>query len=275
MHSRWAIYGVLILLFLQQGKGAFEDHPAGARGISLGGHPCAVVGDLWAGFRNPSLIAGITSPTIGISIVPGAYGLVELSRTSFGYAQPVGPGAIGGYGSRFGFDLYQEIEAGLTTSLAVTPRIAVGLAIRLYALSVSGYGKASCVGITAGFLLSLSEDSHIALQIDNLNSPRLGPAREPIPASLLIGVSVHPLEILRFTASVGKEPGFPVEAESGIEFSALGGVRMRAGVALDPVAWSGGLGIVTEGIEVDYGVRWHLDLGVTHAFTLTLIFGGL
>jgi len=115
-----ALLGLAILASVS--KASFEPLPVGARAAGMGEAATAIVDDVYSLYYNPAGILQLQRPEIGVYYSQLFVGLTdnsEISRSYFGYGQPLGKeGRLGGIGiSYLALDLpglYKEEAIGLT-----------------------------------------------------------------------------------------------------------------------------------------------------------------
>jgi len=115
-----ALLGLALLVSVS--KASFEPLPVGARAAGMGEAATAIVDDVYSLYYNPAGILQLQRPELGVYYSQLFVGLTdnsEISRSYFGYAQPLGKeGRLGGIGfSYMALDLpglYKEEAIGIT-----------------------------------------------------------------------------------------------------------------------------------------------------------------
>jgi hypothetical protein len=269
-----ALAGMVFLLALPEfGFGAFEERPSGGRALALGGGAHGFDGDLWSAICNPAVLATFRSSTLGAAILPAPYGFAELSRYSVALALPSPLGNLGFYGSGLGSELYSEYEGGVGFGREVLPRTSVGLAVRGYFLAIKGYGSAFCSGLTAGIRVALMSNLEYGILVDNLFRSHIGSTGELLPQTLATTVVFKPVPGFQVALMMAKDSRFPLEASGGIECPVAEVLRLRGGCSIEPMSFSAGFGLSFLRGDFDFGARWHADLGMVYALSLSLRLG--
>jgi hypothetical protein len=241
----------------------------------MGGASVAIVPNPWAAFSNPALLQTIPQRTISFFYSPQPFGLKELARGSFTYVEPTSLGAFALSGSRYGFELYREIVLGLSYGMTVTDRLDVGLHVNYYSLSIQNYGNDATLGVDIGLLIEITEDIRWGFAGLNLNAPTIGEAKEKLPQIYSTGISYMPIMEATLALDIVKDIRYPAELHLGIEYSMVDLVDIRGGTSSDPSAWNAGVGMHYSFVQLDYAFSTHVDLGMTHNFSLSLLLGEL
>jgi hypothetical protein len=259
-----------LLSLSENALSAFEERPSGARQAGVGGTAQAIPGEFWSAIRNPSLLPSLPPLTFCVSLIPSPFGLVELTRgcAGAGVQTPVGSAAV--YCSSFGFSLYRELEGGMAFGHDLAPRVSAGVAVRIYSLSIAGYGAAVSAGAAVGFRALLADRVEASLLVDNLFRSRIGSSGESAPTVLSASVVVGPLAELTGYLSVARDSRYPAESAFGIEWMPASIIRLRCGLSMEPESFAGGFSVTAGGVAFEYGARWHPELGPVHALSLCI-----
>jgi len=266
---------VIILLFLsiQPVFSGFERTPCGARNSALGHASLAVLRDVWAVRANPGGLAGIEALTLGVDYEPDPFGIDELRTFSAALALPAVIGSIGLAAEAFGFSLYRELSFSLACAGRVEG-VGVGLRANFHSVSIARYGRAASFSFDAGVLIPLPPSVIVGLSFNNLGGSTIGIAREKLPQSFSLGASVSPLHNATIFGAYTKEPGFEATARFGVEYVLLSHATFRVGIDGEPGLMCGGIGIRWSGIETDYALSHHDDLGWSQEISINFTWGG-
>jgi hypothetical protein len=177
-------------------------------------------------------------------------------------------GAAAVYLSGFGFSLYREFEGGLAFGYEIAPRVSAGVAVRVYSLSVNGYGSAVSAGAALGFRAALADRVEALLLVDNLVRSRIGRSGESVPQVLSASIVLGPWAALTGYMSVARDPRYPAESAFGIEWAPADIILLRCGLSMEPTMFCCGFSLLASVAAFEYGVRWHPELGLVHALSL-------
>jgi len=255
--------------------GAFEPQIPGGRSAALGGAGVAASLDVWSAFSNPGALSAIPSRTLSLTYAPQQFGLSELARGAFSYVEPTNIGSFALSGTRFGFILYREVEFRFAFGTEITPAFSVGASVDYYHLTVERYGSASTIGLDVGMVLTVSEEVRWGFAASNINAPTLGDEKEKLPQVFSTGVSYQPFYGGAIIVDLVKELQFPVELRAGIEYTVFDLIALRGGASSDPSLLCAGVGVHYDAFCIDYAFTNHVDLGITHQFSISIDLGGI
>jgi hypothetical protein len=266
---------VIILLFLsnQTGFSGFDRIRCGARNSALGSASVAVAQDVWAVRANPGGIAGIDACSLGVDYEPDPFGISELRNFSAALAVPSVIGNIGVAAGTFGFTLYREVSVSLGFSERFQG-VGFGARANVQSVSIARYGHASSLSFDAGVLIPLPPSFMVGLAFTNVGHSSIGPAGEELPQSFSLGASFAPMNEAAIFCTYVKEPGFDPALRIGVEYSFLHHAALRAGIDGEPALLCGGIGVQWSGIDVDYALSHHDDLGWTQEISINVGWGG-
>jgi len=250
--------------------GAFEPFAEGARSAGRGEAVAACSGDVWIVFLNPAVLPTVGERRLSVTVVPHRFGLRELGRAAFVYAEPFPWGCLSLGGTKSGFDLYKELTLKGACGFNLAGDLQLGIALTWYHLSIAGYGSAWTVGVDAGLRLLLSEVFACGVAASNINAPAVGSAREKIPQAFSTGIMASPLESVHLSLDLIKDVRFPACLKMGVEVSLLETLALRCGTSTDPSMVACGLGLTALFMQIDYAMTYHSVLGMTHLFTFSL-----
>ena len=266
------IVGLLLCAF-SSAQSAFEHMAHGSSTIAMGGTSSGVLNNPWAAFCNPGSLSTLESRTLSLYYSPQPFGLRELARGSFSYVEPLTIGTVAVSGSRYGFDLYREVDVQLSYGRGINDMFSIGGSIHYYHLTIEKYGSASAMGADLGLLARVTDEVQWGFAAFNVNGPSIGSSREKLPQVFVTGISYAPTSDAVLVADLEKDIRYAVELHVGVQYSPLEVLALRAGTISEPSVLSVGLGIHYSLIRLDYAFTNHSDLGATHHISLSLSFG--
>lgn len=267
---------VFMLIFLPHpGVAAFERNLAGPGASGPAGAVVSVTGNPWMAIANPGGLPFSLNALMSVSYIPQQFGLKELAHGSVSYIQPLPFGTIAFSGTSFGFQLYREVTLGLSYASRVTDDVGVGVTMNFYSLSIQNYGSARTAGLDAGVSMTMTDEIRWGIAATNVNSPRIGKAKERLPQTYTTGVSYSPFDATLVALDLVKDVRYPASVRVGIEYKVVSMLSIRAGTTTEPSSMHLGAGIGHEPFRLDYAFSSHPDLGGTHHFSLTLSIGSL
>ncbi len=247
---------------------AFDKRSQGSPALMLGGTTMASSSDPWASTMNPALLQLHDDRILAVSYAPQPFGLKELSQGSVLYIEPASFGHLSLSGSRFGFDLYREVNFALSYAATISSGMHVGVALNYYGLAIQNYGNASTFGVDLGGVLEITDDVRWGFAATNINFPKLGEAQEPLPQVFATGIAYEPFDVGVIAVDIVKDVRYAPELVFSLEYAIVESVRLRTGVCTEPSVLNAGVGLSFEFIRLDYGFSSTADLGLTHQASL-------
>lgn len=191
--------------------------PTGAPYIGLGAYS-QQLNDVFAMHHNQAALGNQKNFAVGV-FGERRFMLEDLSSYSLAIVLPTGSGSFGLQGSRFGFQGYNETEAGLGYGLSLGKKIAVGGRINYFSRQVPGYGNASVVNGEAGVLLFLTPKLTAGVHTYNPVSSKFGENKDEKLFSLYrFGVGYDVSSSVSLVAEVQKKETQPVNIVSAIHY---------------------------------------------------------
>lgn len=231
----------------------------------------AYVGDADEGsglFYNPSCLSQLQSGEVSF-YTSQLYGIHELTHWVFVYVQPVSIGSFGFGFSQFGIENYRE-QLGVLGFSHQWKKILFGGLLKGMNLSLTDFGSDQSLGLDIGVLWKIIERVNLGVTLRNVNKPEMGRG-EKLQQSALWGIQLHPVRIIFFNMDWVKyfDQSEPQEIRLGEEILLSDFLALRAGWVTYPETMTGGIGIILRGFQLDYGIRSHGELGLTHSFALS------
>jgi competence ComEA-like helix-hairpin-helix protein len=267
---RKTIIFILAMMVWWPGWAAFEEASTDARNMGMGGAGLALGDRSPAGMENPALpcFAPAQSAASGTAI---PFGMTELSSASAqaGY-QKDKLGLAAGFGTT-GSALYRENVIKASVSFRPLKQAGFGLGISGYNLSVQRYGSANALGLDLGIMGCPLENLTLAAAARNINRPRIGSSGEEIAQWLDWGLSYILMDRLTYAFQVQSQRGYNSQARFGQEYRYNSHLALRAGFSSQPQSFSFGLGLSLKRMRLDYAVKTHSSLGLSHCLTLNYV----
>jgi hypothetical protein len=264
---------LFLMVFSSVSLAGFDGLPSGPRIGGMGGTCTAVTGDIWAAVHNPALLNRAKGWDGSVTCMPGQFGLDELTHVAAGLMTGVGPGGAAISLRSFGFELYRELTVTASVGCPFGP-VGAGISVRYYSVAISSYGSASTLGLDAGCTIELINGLTWGCALMNLNSPTIGSSREPVPRSFSSGVAMELFPYGLIAIDYSKEESCVPTLSVGLEYAVLGEWKLRCGLSDVPGLLAAGVGVRLDALSFDYAASFHQELGLTHALSLSLKWGG-
>lgn len=267
---------ILMAVFLPAAfvRAAFEEYRTGVRAEGMGGAFTAIADDVSAIEYNPAGLGAVSSAGAAAfgRLLYGGVG-VGLHTAHVAGCLPVGQ--IGTLAIRLqetGFARLSERSLRLGHGVKLADGLFFGYAFSGYNLSqAGGYGSGFAVGADVALLGTVYESWRIGFLAQNLNRPRIG--NSALPQVLAFGLGYSPAPGINSALDVSKEPGRPARVHVGQEFRIVQDfLTLRAGVETEPVRFAVGFRTGLERVHLDYALKTHPVLPVTHTVGLAAEF---
>lgn len=295
---KFANLSLLIGFFLAPAYASFEPLPVGGRAAGMGEAYSAIADDVFSVYYNPAGILQINRPEFGTYYSRLFVGLddnSEISRSFFGYGQPVGKGGKwGGMGvSYMALDLpglYKEEVFGLTYGQEYRRLCNIGATIKVLkkAIGTDEYSNnainpsngaatgtadpllaknrsASGIGLDFGLQYLLTRSYAVGFSARNLNAPdvALGSEKDAAPTVLALGLARRLRSgSLDFEIMNWKSVDNNIRLVIGGEHWFKGGFGLRAGGGFGSRSYSSlslGASYKMESIQFDYATIYPLQ----------------
>jgi len=260
---------VLIQVFLvtQISVGSFERtaQPTALFGRGMSGSALFTPSNTWL---NPASIAKNSSFITSVFYSPSPFQLDQLSNYGLTTLKNFGELNVSAGFSSFGFSLYRETVISFSAATMFTELFSAGVNIHANHLSIQSYGSSSTAVVDLGAIFSVTENLNIGISLNNISRSTFG-ADDDIPQSYITGLSYTITEKATIVFDIVHDVRYSTTYRTGIEFSPLEAVTLRAGTQSEQSRLFGGIGINVFSFQVDYGIATHSELGLTHSIGIT------
>jgi len=259
-----------MVLFPVLAVASFEEIQTDARLYGLAGAGVGLSDMTGSDLYNPALpaLALDLSASSGSSI---PFGLTDLTAFSGAYAHRKDKMGVGVVLATMGNRLYRENILKGAFSYRLIEKAAVGASLNCYQLNIERYGSAAGMGLDLGLLGKPVEWLSLGMMAANVNRPTIGQNGEEISQSLSLGVAVEPSDKITLSVELYCQRDWPSQVRIGQEYRYRNLLALRAGFCDRPNAASLGFGVIYKNLRLDYAVRTHTDLGLSHCLSLNYI----
>lgn len=260
---------ILLILFLSCKFlfAAFEKKEAGARELSLGNALVAFQGVPFAIYYNPANIISQKNLNIFASYRT-YYGLNDIYQADLVANTTLLNTPASFAVSKYGNDLYSEIQFSCGSSINVMDEFALGGSLQLYSLSIKNYGSSQTWGINLGISYNAFEKIRIGAFITNINNPTIGKVEEELPKTFSLGVSYNLFEKGIFLFELCRDIRYEQDYRAGFEYEVFNHTYLRAGISDNTNSYSFGAGSEIEMFVFDYALLVHDTLGTSHVLSM-------
>ncbi|MCB9224824.1 MAG: hypothetical protein R2780_14400 [Crocinitomicaceae bacterium] len=256
---------VFSLILLMSSYGFAQVYPQlGARANSLGG---AVLGqdDIWSVYNNPGAFGLMDKSGVGVSY-ENRFLLKEMSTQSlvFGYHTEKA-GNFGLHFQQYGFNLYREMQGGLSYGMKFYDNFSGGISINYHRIALGDvYGSKNTVSAALGLMYSLNKQVTFGMRVLNINRAKLSAYQdERLPTTFSLGVLYNFSENAFWSIEAEKDLVHPINIRSGIEIRPHEILAIRLGMNSYPFQASFGFGLKFSNFQLDLASMWHVQLGLS------------
>ena len=222
-------------------------------------------------FINCGGLAQINHPSVSLYITK-LFGLKELLQGACSASFPTTLGNFSTGATYFGNEIYQEQSLLISFSRSIRQKFSWGINLHYMKLQIARYGSDFSLGIDVGFLTKITQKFQWGFFATNINRTTYKNNNESLPQTFATGISILPLEDLIINFDIFKDTAFPLELRMGLEYFLLQRIAFRAGFSDEPTQFCFGFGLPFSYFALDYAVTSHIDLGLTHYFSIQFDF---
>jgi hypothetical protein len=247
-----------------------EDRESGARPFGLAGACVAVPMRTECPFYNAAHLGAVPKGAELLFYYFRPFGFEELDQMTVSAALTHHNRGVALAVNTMGGDLYRETLICLAASHSIIDGLFLGTTLRYGNLNITRYGSASTFVMDLGLALELTSSFNWGIAVRNVNHATIGRAKEELPRTTAMGVSLFPVDRIRLVCDVYKDVRFPVDFRCGVEFMPSESLTFRVGCATRPVKLAAGLGAAFHFFRFDYALATHSELGLSHLLSLQL-----
>ncbi len=257
--------GLLFICFLWFLGARAQVYPQiGARSTGLAGTGITF-NDVWSVYNNPGAFGALEKTSIGLAY-ENRFLLKELSEQllAFGYHTEKN-GNFGVQFQQYGFNLYREIQAGLTYGTKLYKGFYGGVAVNFHSVILAeNYSSRNTASASLGLLYELSDELQFAVRVQNISRSTLSEFQdERFPTRFGLGATYNFSEAVLWTIEAEKDLLQPINIKSGLEIHPQEVIYLRLGVNSFPFQSSFGVGLKLDKLQFDIATLWHSTLGVS------------
>ncbi|MBN8702144.1 MAG: hypothetical protein J0M08_03710 [Bacteroidetes bacterium] len=245
------------------GFGSTLNYSVGARSAAMG-NSSVVLQDSWSAQHNQAGLA-YTKDYSSALYYENRFFIKEISLKSLVVALPIKKATLGLLVTNFGYKLYQDNKIGLSFAKLLTNNFAVGVQFAYLNTRIAeGYGSKSAVAGEIGFIGKPTKNLTVGAHIFNVTKAAYT-AQEKIPTTLRIGIGYSFSDKVQLTAETEKNNLNSALLKTGVEYTPIKALAIRAGVASAPnyALLSLGFGYKIGNLQTDISSNFHPVLGIT------------
>ncbi len=223
--------------------------------------------DEWSIYNNVGGLARLRETYLGATC-DVRYGMAGFTTVALAGTLPLAFGTCGASVDRFGDRLYNEQRLGIAYGHQMD-RVSLGLKVSYVQTAIADLGARRRLVFEFGGIAELTPHVWLGASVYNFTQAKLATyGDERIPTVLKAGLSWRPLPQLMLNAETEKDIDYPARFRGGIEYQLAKPFFVRVGIATNPGTNHFGFGFKRNKICIDYALRTHPTLGLSHHLSL-------
>lgn len=217
----------------------------------------------WSVFGNQAGLAGIDQPIVGGSF-QNRFFVKELSTRAGFLVLPVQTSVFAFSLSQFGQIPFRQEKFGLAYAQQISPKLKFGVQFNSYRLFLSEENRsASSFGAELGVQYLFAERLVVGLHVVNpyRTGVKLNSGMFRYPSRVRVGAFYSLPGLFSLASELENDFDDHVVLKSGIEYTILEKLFVRAGVAGKPYQFSTGIGFEAKKLTVDLATTYNQYLG--------------
>ncbi len=260
------ILALLLVLLIVPTFGSDKKYPSGARSAAMA-YATVMLPDFWSVFNNQAGLAYINQMSAGIYHNMGM--IREMSYQSVAFVYPTSTGTFASSGTYYGYSKYNEIKAGLAFGKLLGESFSLGVQIDYYSTHIHGVeDDLAQITFEAGILYKPFDELYVGVHAYNPANSYYSYPKAYIPSVFRLGCAYSFDSRVMTTLEIEKESEHNSSVKTGLEYSFLKNFNLRAGVIVNPVVFSFGMGYQLNNFIVDLAFYRHQVLGYVPNFSL-------
>jgi len=252
----------ILFVFVASENKAQEVLSSGSRFQALSDASSGLTGG-WSIFGNQAGLAGINQIVIGGSF-QNRFLVNELSTRAAFLVLPIQSSVFALSISQFGQIPFRQEKYGLAYAQQISPKLNFGMQFNCYQLFLSEENRSvSSFGAELGVQYLFTERLVVGFHVVNpyRTGVKLSSGMFRYPSRIKVGTFYRLSDIFCLTSELENDFGDHFVLKSGIEYSILEKLFVRAGVAGKPYQLSGGIGFEVKKLTFDLATTYNQYLG--------------
>lgn len=197
--------------------------------------------------------------------------LPSANRMAAAFSLPLKFGVLSAGAFRFGDDVYSEqlLIAGFAHQLETT---SLGIRANMIQYRADGFGTRTAFTVDVAGLTRITPEWTVGAGILNINQADIA-AGEPLPVILAAAIGWHAPDGPLLSIETEKVADAPLRVRGGIEMELKKKVLVRTGFSLQPLTITGGVGVKTYRIRLDFASTYHSSFSFLHQASAAYLLG--
>ncbi len=258
---------IVIILLCYHFSIAQYQTETGARQGGMAGSG-VVVSDIWSSYHNQAGLADLEGFSAGL-FYSNMFNLPDLKDIGFALSFPSEKyGAVGLNYSYNGNEFSNFSKFGFAYAKRLGKRITAGIQLDYLRFAQLNYGNSGTAVGEIGFIAEPIENFYLGAHVFNPWRAKISGTDDYISSVFRIAGGYYFSQKVLLTVETEKDIDKSIVFRTGTEYNVTAGLFLRAGVALNPVKYSFGLGYKYKDIAVDIAYINHNTLGYYMQFGL-------
>lgn len=258
---------IQVIVFVQNSLSGFErtSQPTALLSRAFTGAAMYSSDNVWI---NPASIGRSLEYRAGVYYTPSPFQLEQLSNYGLVLSHALSSVHLA-YGLQsFGFSLYKESIGSVSAAVKLSEDFTAGMSLQCCHIAIENYGSSTTAVTDIGAIYSCSELINIGVSLQNLTGSSFG-SDDDLPQTLLSGISFRPDETTSINIDLVKDIRYDLTYRVGIEFTPIEYLTFRCGTDGSSQQLFGGFSVHVSGVQINYGIAIHSELGMTHSFGIS------
>lgn len=173
----------------------------------------------------------------------------------------------------FGMKQYGEATVSLAYGKRLKQRLKGGLAVNVYSLSIPDYGAGTAIGISLAWLADLNDHIQWGTILYNINGPKIGTAKDPLPQLIITALSFNPTKRLSAQIEWEQDTAYEGHLKAGFSFKPNDWLLIHTGFVSGTGQVTGAIGLNFYQFNLNYAMANHQNLGPSHWMGFSLPLG--
>ncbi len=244
----------------------------GAKSKALLGQSVLITDNAGTVFMNPALLPELRRSTFWCNFF-NPYQLKEVQSlaAAINYSHHDGGFALGFW--QLGHKFYQEQLLSVGAGRRNLAGISVGVAIKFRRIEIQRYGAGGQVLLDTGFMLPVQRNITFGALIKNVYGSKLGRTGETLKREFISALQISSIAHTDFFIETVQVENYAPDLRFAATFSPLAQLQFLAGTGFNTSEnFSAGFSLSWQYINIDYALKNHPYLALTHHFSLSLEF---
>ena len=239
-------------------------------GLANSGH---LLSGVWSVKNNPGAFGFFKGTVVGVQYTD-RFLIPELASKHLIVGHQSKSGNIGLFIQQTGFELFNQLEAGVAYGLKLSEYLGVGVNLNYHLITLGDiYGQRHNVSAGLGIKYLFNNDLAFGASVRNINRAKISDFQdERLPTVFILSSMYKVSKKTIVMVDLEKEITQRVNLKAGLEVKANKMFDVRLGVNTYPFQSAFGVGIRIRNLNIDLASVWHSQLGISPTLGLVYVF---